>query len=277
MAKENNKNYFYTAKALLISAIIATVVCVINILIYKYYLVEITQPADFIFFATTFTTAAVTVYAIIAGFTILIAFTRYQELNNIISEEINCLGDVLDFTKYIQEQDYIKEQIIDNVRKYGVSVANDEWPNMVSGQPNQKTSVYLENIMDSINNINLANNKNSVVFELFVNRIKDLTTFRGNRLNKAKEPFPQLLVLILYVISIVFIVSVFYTLTPNLLFQSIFLTSVVFVTSLVIQVVEDLGNPYKPGIWHVSKEDYENIKTSIVTQAGTAKKLGKFV
>lgn len=264
MNEQYNKNLNYTLKVLLISIIFALFIFLINFFVYKY--VEIELPSDFILFATVFTLSSVTIYAVIAGFTILIAFTRYQDLDNTIEEEINCLGDILDFTKYLQKQENVKEKIIDNIRKYGISVANDEWLNIAKGKPNRKTSAHLERVMDSINQINLANPKNRIVFELFTNRIKDLTTFRDNRLSKAKEPFPPLLTLILYVISAVLLVSIFSVLTPNFIFQSIFLTSTAFITSLVIQAINDLGNPSKPGIWHVSKEIYENIPTSILSQ-----------
>lgn len=255
---------FYFAKVIIISVAVAIFVGGIGIFAYKSISVEL--PKDFIFFATVFAMTIATVYAIIAGFTIFIAFNRYQNFNNIINQEVSCLGDILDFTQYLSAQDAFKRQIIDNVKNYGISVANDEWPAMEKGNPHPATSSYLKNIIDSINSIDLANNKNAIVFESFINRVKDLTTFRANRLKEAKEPFPKLLTLTLYVVSAIFLLGIFLIFTPSIFFQTIFLSSTAFVVSLVIQLVNDIGNPCKPGIWHVSKEDYEIIKTSIVTQ-----------
>jgi len=187
-------------------------------------------------------------------------------LNNTVAQEINCLQDLLDLTNFIQGQSTIKEQIIKNVEKYGFSVADDEWLSMASGQSHRNASVCLENIIDSVNNITLVDNKNPIVFELLIDRIKDLTTFRADRLSKASEPFPRLLGLILYAISIIFVLSVFFILTPNLLFQSIFLTSITFIAGIVIQLVGDIGNPYKPGVWHVSKKSYETITATVLSK-----------
>lgn len=53
---------------------------------------------------------------------------------------------------------------------------------------------------------------------------------------------------------------------PNTFFQTVFLATITFIISLIIMAVYDIGNPYKPGSWHISKEDYEAIKTSIINQ-----------
>lgn len=257
---------FYIAKTILMSAIFTIFVGVVGFFAYKNIDIHTELPEEFILYSTAFVLAYAVIYAIIVGFTILIAFTRYQNLSYIINQEISCLGDILDFTQYISTQDALKKQIRDDVKNYGISVSNDEWLTMKDGNPNQITTSYLRELMTSVNNIDLNNSKNTIVFESFINRLKDLTTFRANRLKEVKETFPKLLMLALYIISAIFILGVFLTFTPSIFFQTLFLSTTAFTVSLVIQLVGDIGNPYKPGAWLVSKKDYETIKTSIFTQ-----------
>lgn len=257
---------FYIAKTLLMSAIFTIFASVVGFWAYQNIDLHTQLPEEFILYSTAFVLAYSVIYAIIVGFTILIAVTRYQNLSLIINQEIGCLGDILDFTQYISGQDALKEQIIDDVKNYGISVSNDEWLAMEDGNHHQTTTSYLRKLMDSINNIDLNNSKKAIVFESFINRLKDLTTFRANRLKEAKETFPKLLMLTLYIISAIFLLGIFLTFTPDIFFQTLFLSTTAFTVSLVIQMVGDIGNPYKPGAWLVSKKDYETIKTSVLTQ-----------
>lgn len=264
MKSKNHKNISFIKNPLLISSALSLTAFAVNAVIYV--LLSELAKQELVSFSSAFVTAATTIYAIITGFTILIAFTRYQSLNNIVNEELACLGDILDFTTYLEDNN-LKIRIVETLKEYGVSISNDEWARMLDRKPHPKTSLYLEKIMQLINQIPAGEGeKNSIIFEAFINRIKDLTTFRANRLKEASEPFPKLLMTTLYTISIIFVLSIFLLFTPNFIIQSIFVISSVFVATLVIQLINDIGNPYKPGVWYVSKEAYENIPTSIVSQ-----------
>ncbi|MFA6339091.1 MAG: hypothetical protein WCW87_03490 [Candidatus Paceibacterota bacterium] len=252
---------FYTIKALFISVVITVAVCVIGLYLYNFTSIKLlTAPP------TVFATVSANIFSIIAGFSILIAFNRFQDLKNTINQELACMGDILDLTVYILDQDKIKEEIVENVKKYGISVANDEWLHMADKHSHENTSLCLGNIMNSINNLQDLDDKDLIIFRLLIERTTDLTTLRANRLKKVKEPFPQLLTMTLYAASINFLIAIFLLLIPNLFFQAVFLGNIAFITSLVIQLVKDIGNPYRPGVWSVSKDDYMNIKTSILTQ-----------
>ncbi len=256
---------FYITKIIIISIIITIFVSVIGLFAYNKIYTEL--PEDFILFATDFLLAYAVVYAIMVGFIILISFTRYQKFGDIVSQELSCLGDILDFTEYLSRQDASRGQIKDSVKNYGISVANDEWSDMSKGRYHQMATLHLKKLVDSINSIDLTNNnKNTVIFEALINKVANLTTLRASRLEEAKNSFPKLLTLILYVVSVIFILGVFLIFVPNIFFQTLFLSSTVFTVSLIIQLVNDMGNPHKPGVWHVSKKDYETIKMSIVTQ-----------
>ena len=160
---------FYIVKAVLKSAIFAIFISVIGFFVYQNIDLHTFLPEEFILYSTAFVLAYATIYAIMVGFTILIAFTRYQNLSFIINQEISCLGDLLDFTQYISAQDALKKQIIDDVKNYGISVSKDEWLAMKDGNHHQTTTSYLRKLMDSVNNIDVNNSKNAIVFESFIN------------------------------------------------------------------------------------------------------------
>lgn len=261
---KQHSNQYYIARVIIISAFVAIFVSWVGIFAYKSIYTEL--PEDFILFATDFLLAYAVIYAVMVGFIILISFTRYQKFSDIISQELSCLGDMLDFTEYLSRQDASKEQIKDGVKSYGISVANDEWSAMKNGQAHQIATHHLKKLTDSINSIDITNNKNAIIFELFVNKVANLTTLRAARLEEAKNSFPKLLTITLYIVSVIFTLGIFLMFVPNIFVQTLFLSTSVFTTSLIIQLVSDIGNPYRSGVWHISKTDYESIKTSIVTQ-----------
>lgn len=187
MPKSNRTNS-YIIKNIFISIIIAGIISLTAILINN---ISFPKQAELIAFVSGFVTAVGNIYAIVAGFTILIAFTRYQNLNNVVGQEVGCLGDIMDLTLYISNAD-LRNRIINNVKKYGYSVANDEWPQMINGKPNKKTSVVLRDLMESLDGMNInKKDRDSIIFESFLDRVKDLTTYRANRLKEAQESFPS--------------------------------------------------------------------------------------
>ena len=267
---KHHNEQFYIAKAIIISTIVAIIVDVIGFFAYKNMYTLL--PEEFILFSTAFILSFAVIYAIVVGFIILIAFTRYQKFDDIISQELSCLGDMLDFTEYISEQDTIKGEIRNSVKNYGIAVANDEWSAISKGQTRLKVLTYLKEIIDSINGIDVTNDKNAIIFKFFIDKTAKLTTLRANRLEEANKPFPKLLMLTLYVVSVIFILATFFLFAPNVLSQIIFLLASTFTVSLVIQLIYDIGNPYKEGAWTVEKKDYETIKMSIVAQIPDTRK-----
>lgn len=259
--KKTHSKSFYVIKALIKSIFIALIICVFTFCVYKYIGIKkiVVVPA-------TVASIAAAIFSITAGFSILIAFNKFQDVKSTIGSELANLGDLLDLTIYIEGQEVLKEEIINNVKEYGLSVANQEWHTLTSGEPHKDTSLKLKVVMDSFNKINIGSEKNKIIFEMLVDEIKDITTHRANRLKKAKESFPQLLTLTLYAVSLNLLMGVFLLLIPNAIFQMIILGIISLIISLIIQLVQDVGNPYEPGIWYISNADYTNIKTSIITQ-----------
>jgi hypothetical protein len=252
---------FYVIKALIKSIFITFIVCVVTFCLYRFVGVKhiVVVPA-------TVASIAAVIFSITAGFSILIAFNKFQDVKSTIGQELANLGDLLDLTIYIEGQEALKEEIIGNVKEYGLSVANKEWKTLTSGEPHKDASSKLKTIMDSFNKIDITSEKNKIIFEMLVDEIKDLTTYRANRLKKAKESFPQLLTLTLYAVSLNLLMGVFLLLIPSVIFQMIILGFISLIIILIIQLVQDVGNPYEPGIWYISNSDYTNIKTSIITQ-----------
>lgn len=213
---------------------------------------------------SAFVTSIATIYAIVAGFTILIAFDRFKTLSGGVDQELAILGDILDLTQYLDSYPSEAEELKEKTYAYARSIANDEWEVMQTGDANPQTTMRLAQLMQSVNKIPVNQQKDAVLVEALITRMTNLTTLRAARIAGATQSLPSLLTITLFVISVAVSLATILLPFPNIVVQRFFLVSVVFVIALIQNLVIDIGNPFAAGIWQIKKEDFINIKTSIV-------------
>lgn len=214
---------------------------------------------------SAFVTSISTIYAIVAGFTILIAFDRFKTLTGGVDQELATLGDLLDLTQYFGEHSQEAQEIRKKIYAYAGSIAQDEWVTMKEGKANPKTTEYLRQLMQSTNTIPMGQTKDALLWEAFIVRMTNLTTLRVSRIAGASKSLPSLLTVALKVISIVAIFSVIILPFPHLFTQRLLVASIVFILILIQSFIGDIGKPFSAGLWQISKEDFINVKTSILS------------
>lgn len=262
MGKNTKSQHFLIWKAIAWAATASLIV-----LIFAAY-VDTYLPSDIldqgVSATSAFITSIATIYAIIAGFTILIAFDRFKILSGVADQELAILGDILDLTQYLDNHPRDAEELKEKTYAYARSIANDEWEAMQKGNRSPETTMHLAQLMQSVNKIPVNQQKDAILVEALIMRMTNLTTLRAARIAGATQSLPSLLLLSLYVVSIVTILSVILLPFPNILIQRFFLVSVVFIVALIQNLVIDIGNPFAAGIWQIKKDDFVKINTSIV-------------
>lgn len=213
---------------------------------------------------SAFVTSIATIYAIIAGFTILIAFDRFKTLSGGVDQELAILGDILDLTQYLDNYPRDAEELKEKTYTYARSIANDEWEAMQKGERSPQTTAHLAQLMQSVNKIPVHQQKDAILVEALMMRMTNLTTLRAARIAGATQSLPSLLLVSLYVVSITTSLAVILLPFPNIIVQRFFVVSIVFIVALIQNFVIDIGNPFAAGIWQIKKDDFINIKTSIV-------------
>src|SRR5664279_2609834 len=77
---------------------------------------------------------------------------------------------------------------------------------------------------------------------------------RSNRMHYGTGKLPLLLYILIGVSTILVIFLSLFIAVPNLWFDYIFTLSIGLLSFLIITVIEDLNHPFRPGIWHLTKE-----------------------
>lgn len=259
MHKEKSQNkHAFLLKALIQIAISLVIVIVFSFYFQRYVGIHVLEQS--VSTTSAFVTVIGIIYAVIAGFTILIAFDGYKSLQNAINQELSNLGDLLDLTQFVSDKSTSKD-IIQRTYSYSNSIANDEWKVMPQGKFSLETTKKLDSLFGSVNKI-----RNQEIKGEFIQRLTQLTTLRTQRISFANKPFPPLLTYSLTIISLAMIVSANLMVFHSLPVQIFIIGIVTIIVVLIFNLVSDLSNPFVKGMWHIPKEVFENLQTSLVSQ-----------
>jgi hypothetical protein len=205
--------------------------------------------------ATFFTVYGV-LYAIIVGFLMLEALSKYNNLSELIDEEVNDLQDIRDFTFYLQCPGHIKEKILSELGEYAYSVATKEWQQMKTSQSTDRdpdTTKEFYEILLAINNMEIANKFDEIALKILLNKIAEITTDRTKRLSIAHQRLPLQMKFLLYLMSVILIVGLILVGVHHLSIHIIMVVSLVMSVHLLNILIFDLDNPFK-GLWQLTPQ-----------------------
>ena len=186
------------------------------------------------------------IYAIVAGFIMLVLLENYSAIKAHIWAEVNALQDLRDYLVYVDNQNDVVDGIKGSIKIYVESVIQKEWPAMTgSGKVDVDTSVEIYEVMKGINKIEVTNRSDAIAQGKLIDTVGDITTHRTNRLCSSSEKLPFLLMLFLIILSI--LVVFIFTLLPIEDFATRFLLNGVniFAVIFIYVVIWDLSNPFK--------------------------------
>jgi len=203
------------------------------------------------------------VYAIVAGFVIMVLLENYNAINAHIWAEVNALQDLRDYLIYVDNQDGIVEEIKGTIKRYAKSIIDTEWPEMIgSSKLDMDTSTEIYDIMKSINKIEVTNRSDAVALSKLIDTVGHITTHRTNRLASSSEKLPFLLVLFI-ILSSVLVVFIFTLLPIQDMFIKFLLNGInIFAVIFIYVIIWDLNHPFK-GTWSVKNEPYQDFLTNI--------------
>ena len=146
------------------------------------------------------------IYAIVAGFIILVLLENYSAIKAHIWAEVNTLQDLRDYLVYVDNQDTLVAEIKGAIKAYVESIIDKEWPQMINAsQVDMDTSAEIYEIMQCINKLEVTNRSDSVALSKLIDTVGEITTHRTNRLYASGEKLPFLLMLFIIILSILVI------------------------------------------------------------------------
>lgn len=198
------------------------------------------------------------IYAIIAGFVILVLLQNYNTIKVHIWAEVNALQDLRDYLIYVDNQNNVVEKMRKTIKNYVESIIEKEWKDMVgSGKVDMDTSAEIYEIMKSINTIKVTNPSDAVALNKLIDTLGNITTHSTNRLYSSGEKLPFLLFLFVIILSI--LVVFIFTLLPIQDTLTRFLLNGVniFTAVFIYIIIWDLNHPFK-GTWSINYKPYQN-------------------
>ena len=202
-------------------------------------------------------------YAIIVGFAIYVVLENYNQIKQCMGKEVNELQDLRDYLIYVDDQDQVKEKIVNNINSYVQSVVDKEWPAMIACQSiDSDTPAEIYAIAQNINTIKTNNPSDSIALERLINSLAAVTTYRTERLVASIEKLPALLSHVIFMLSL-FIVFVFTLIPINEFWLNMGLNALnSFGIALVYFVIMDLDYPFG-GVWSIRPKPYEEFLKKI--------------
>jgi hypothetical protein len=86
-----------------------------------------------------------------------------------------------------------------------------------------------------------------------------LVQARNKRLNYGNEKMPGILKRIVIMADAMFILLSLFIAVNNLFLDYVFTAAIGLLAFALITVVDDLDNPFRPGVWQLTTEGYENL------------------
>jgi len=199
------------------------------------------------------------IYAIVAGFVIMVLLENYNAINAHIWAEVNALQDLRDYLIYVDNQDDVVDEIKGTVKIYAESVVEKEWPEMMgSSKVDVDTSAEIYEVMKSINKIEVTNRSDAVALSKLIDTVGSITTHRTNRLYSSGEKLPFLLMLFI-IISSALVVFIFTLLPIADTIIRFWLNGVnIFAVVFIYVIIWDLSHPFL-GTWCINNEPYRDL------------------
>lgn len=204
---------------------------------------------------SAFTSVFGTLYGIIAAFVVFEVWGQFNQTSHLIEKEAMELERLFRLTLYFKNQNF-KEEMEKKIEEYAKLVIDDKFLYLGSGERHTAEDKAFRRISHIVRKISCDNEHDRTVFDHIVAHYGDISELRTERINHCLLRLPFVLKSFLYISSslvlIVFIVMPF----VNIAYHSIVVGTLSFVLSMVLQMIDDLDNPFA-GNWTVSPEPFE--------------------
>lgn len=203
-------------------------------------------------------------YAIIVGFILAELLTRFHSILTNISNELNSLEDIRDFLIYIDYNEDVKYNIMSAIQNYLDSVIYREWEVMSHNTVNisSDTSEELFDIMRSIEDIQIYDESDQVALSAVMQKVSDVTTYRTDRLERAKHKLSPVLYSLIVIMSIALVIGFILINIQNLLIHGFIIGAVVTIIYVIHLVINDLNYPFS-GLWNINNKSFIEMRDKI--------------
>lgn len=199
------------------------------------------------------------IFGMVSAFVIQSQLAKWDRLDNSIRGEVDGLREMILLSKRFPEKS--GERIRSAIETYLNCLINKEgWKQVDKGERTADVESALETLQNELLRVTEEMPKlTDVTFRTFT----VILEHKNKRLHHSGVHLPFVLNITITFSTFLFIVLSMLIYVPNGVLDFIFKFGVAFMSFLVYVVIFDLDHPYKPGSWHLTKENYKRLLNEI--------------
>lgn len=196
-----------------------------------------------------------TLYGIISAFVVFEVWAQFNKTTSLIAQEALGLERLYRLTIYFRDAQLTKN-MSDAIHIYAQRVIDGKFQGLASGNRNKENGKLFREISLVIRDVKFDDDHDPIVYQQILEHYGKVSDTRSERLVQSLARLPVLLKMFVYVTSIVAVTIFIFMPFTVFVYQALVVSTVGFVIAMMIQLIEDLDNPFV-GHWTIKPEPFE--------------------
>lgn len=205
-----------------------------------------------------FVTAIGTLYSVLTGFTVISVWEQFTDTDRAVKREARALSELWRYVGYVDDSEGVA-RARSAVERYRDEVVTKEWPAMISGRTVVAAEAEYYEMADAVNGMKVTTAKDVPAWAEAVRTLGEVSDARGERAVFVAVRMPALLRLLIYVATFSLVIGMALLGFANPLVGGVVLTFTIVVSLLVLEVIDDLDDPFT-GAWAISSAPLQRIR-----------------
>lgn len=199
------------------------------------------------------------IFGMVSAFVIQSQLAKWDRLDNSIRGEVDGLRELLLLGKRFPEK--TGDRIKSAIETYLNCLINKEgWKQMDKGERTADVEAAIETLQ---NELFMATEEIPKLSDITFRTFTVILEHKNKRLHHSAVHLPYILNITITFSTFLFIGLSMLIYVPNGVLDFIFKIGVAFMSYMVYIVIFDLDHPYKPGSWHLTKDNYKKLLNEI--------------
>jgi uncharacterized membrane protein len=202
-----------------------------------------------------FITVLGTAYGVLVAFVVSTVWGRFTDAEREADEEANQIFTLMYILGLIKTP--TGKRVLDRLVEYTHSLLNDEWSELAQGRGSDKTSIALQNLWASFDDLVEEEGLRDLVVAQALRRLEGLTDGRRLRLFNCDDSVPTVLWVLLVVEGVITVAFTYLLVAPSLLIQVLMTACLAGTVALALYLIAALNHPFS-GVPRVTEENLSN-------------------
>lgn len=199
------------------------------------------------------------IFSIVSAFIMQTQWNRWDRLENSVRLEINGFWELLTLSDQLSTE--LRDGIRNSISEYLNALIKDEdWRKLDRGERMESVEAAINTLQQDIFYLS---KRAPEYAELATSIFLSIQMNRNDRLHYSSGHIPVLLYFVIGLATFLVIVLSLFIAVPNVYLDYLFTISVGLLAFSILMVIEDLNHPYRPGSWHLKKDNYKKLYESL--------------